>query len=199
MSWRISSRAVPGWWAVYTKHQHEKRVAEALLAKGIEVFLPLYTSIRRRQNRVFRTSLPLFPSYVFIREQPEMRLNILSTPGVHAIVTRGSEYGLIQDHELRNLRIAVASMRTLEPCSFLQVGDRVRVFRGPLAGLEGHLVRRRNLCRVVISVELLAQAAAVEVNGSEIGPIAGRAHAATFMEVAPRITGLDLNADNERC
>ena len=37
----------PDWWALYTRHQHEKAVAEMLSAKGFEVFLPLYASQRR--------------------------------------------------------------------------------------------------------------------------------------------------------
>jgi len=160
-----------GWWAVYTKHQHEKRVAEMASAKGAEVFLPLYDSDRRRRYRTVRLALPLFPSYVFVREQPEIRVPVLSTPGVHMIVTCGSTFGIIPDREIQNLRLALAADRDIEPHSFLQIGERVRIIRGALEGLEGFLVRHKSLCRVVISVRMLAQAAAVEVDLSEIAPV----------------------------
>ena len=168
----VHPRQGPGWWAVYTKHQHEKRVADLLTVKGAEVFLPLYETQRNRKYRTVTLALPLFPSYVFVREQSEMRLPVLSTPGVHMIVTRGSEYGTIPDCEIRNLRLAVMAERGLEPHSFLAVGEQVRVIRGSLKGLEGILVRYRSTCRVVISVHLLSQSAAVEVGALDIA----RAH-----------------------
>lgn len=54
------------WYALYTRHQHERTVAQALAGKGFDVFLPLYTSMRRWQNRMKQLSLPLFPGYVFL-------------------------------------------------------------------------------------------------------------------------------------
>lgn len=161
----------PGWWALYTKHQHEKRVAELISSKGAEVFLPLYDVDRRRWDRTVTLALPLFPSYVFVREQAEMRISILSTPGVHMIVTQGSAYGIVPESEIRNLRLALHADRSVEPCSFLQVGRRVRIVRGALKGLEGILVRQKSVCRVIISVQLLAQSASIEVDKSEIAPI----------------------------
>ena len=49
------------WCALYTRHQHEKTVAEMLSAKGLEVFLPLYDSQRKWKDRTKVLSLPLFP------------------------------------------------------------------------------------------------------------------------------------------
>lgn len=167
----VSDKKEPGWWAVYTKHQHEKRVAECVAAKGAEVFLPLYDADRRRWDRTVKLSLPLFPSYVFVREQSDMRIPILSTPGVHMIVTYGTAYGIVSESEIRNLRLALQADRSVEPHSFLPIGQRVRIVRGPLKGLEGFLVRQKSACRVVISVQLLAQSAAIEVDQSEIAPI----------------------------
>lgn len=57
------------WWALYTKHQHEKMVTELLSTKGFEVLLPVYESVRYWKDRKKLLSLPLFPCYVFIREQ----------------------------------------------------------------------------------------------------------------------------------
>jgi transcription antitermination factor NusG len=159
-----------GWWAVYTKHQHEKRVADTLLAKGTEVFLPLCTADRRRRDRTVRLALPLFPTYVFVRAEPEMRLAVLSTPGVHLIVSHGPAFGVIPDEEIENLRVAIAAERVIEPHQFCRTGNRVRITRGTLQGLEGILVRRKGLCRVILSIDMLAKSVAVEVDVAEIGP-----------------------------
>ena len=160
-----------GWWAVYTKHQHEKSVSEMLSAKGAEVFLPWYSAERRRRSRTVKLILPLFPGYLFVREQSEMRLPVLSTPGVFQIVCQGSSLGIVPDAEIQNLQRAIAARRGIEPYPFCRVGERVRIIRGPLSGLEGILAFQKGLYRVVVSVQMLAQAAAVEVHASEIAAV----------------------------
>jgi len=77
------------WWAVYTRHQHEKAVAQVLSTKGFEVFLPLYDSVRRWKDRNKTLSLPLFPCYVFVRGGLNRRLQVVTTPGIHTILYSG--------------------------------------------------------------------------------------------------------------
>jgi Transcription termination factor nusG len=75
-------RALPlEWHALYTRHQHEKVVADSLAGSGIEVFLPTYSVLRQWKDRRKQLSLPLFPCYVFLRASFEHRIKILSTPG----------------------------------------------------------------------------------------------------------------------
>lgn len=160
--------AARGWWAVYTKHQHERRVAELLLGKDAEVFLPMYTTSRSRRDRRVELKLPLFPCYVFVRERPESRLKVLTTPGVYLIVCVGPSLGVIPNEEIENLRVAISAKRVAGPHPFCRIGSRVRITRGALEGVEGVLVREKGSCRVVISVELLAKSVAVEVSAAEI-------------------------------
>jgi transcription antitermination factor NusG len=170
----LLTRPLPrGWWAVYTKHQHEKVISEMLAAKGAEVFLPVYDLQRRRKQRTVTLTLPLFPGYLFVREQRDMRLAVVSTPGVHMIVTLGAELGVISDSEIQNLQIAISARRGIEPHPFCRLGERVRIVRGPLCGLEGILVRQKSGCRVVVSVPMLTQSASVEVHVSELVVVHG--------------------------
>jgi transcription antitermination factor NusG len=160
-----------GWWAAYTKHQHEKTVAQLLAIKGAEVFLPLYSEARRWKDRRVNLTLPLFPGYVFVRENPDLRLAVLATPGVFLIVTNGSRVAVIPDAELQNVRRAVEGPRGIQPHPFLNVGERVRIICGPLTGVEGILLRRKNVSRLILSVEMLAQSASLEVNEWEIASV----------------------------
>ena len=111
----ITAQAGPGWWAVYTRHQHEKIVAEMLSVKGCEVFLPLYQSLRRWKDRTTKLSFPLFPSYVFVREQPDRRLQIVTTPGIHMIVSRGERFAVVQNDEIQAIQRAAKGLFVLEP------------------------------------------------------------------------------------
>lgn len=68
---------IQGWYALYTRHQHEKTVTRLLLGKGFETFLPLYAAVHRSKNGVKELSLPLFSCYVFLRGPVERWLPVL--------------------------------------------------------------------------------------------------------------------------
>lgn len=159
------------WWALYTRHQHEKVVAEILSAKGFEVFLPLYESMRCWKDRKKLLSLPLFPCYVFLRGQLDRRLQVMTTPGVHMILHRGDRIATIPGSEVEAIQRVVEGSCGVEPHPFLQCGTRVRVIRGVLEGVEGILIRKKNLCRLVLSVEMLAQSICVEIDAWDVEPI----------------------------
>jgi transcription antitermination factor NusG len=158
------------WWALYTRHQHEKTVADMLSAKGFEVFLPLYESTRRWKDRTKILSLPLFPCYLFLRGGLDRKLQVVTTPGVHMILYRGEHVAVVPEQEMRSIQKAVDGSSRLEPHPFLRCGMRVRVIRGALEGVEGVLVRKKNLCKLVLSVEMLAQSVAVEIHASDVEP-----------------------------
>lgn len=166
------------WWALYTRHQHEKTVAEALMAKSFEVFLPVYDSVRRWKDRKKLLSLPLFPGYVFVRGGVDRKLQVVTTPGVHMILYRGESVATIPEMEIEAIRRAVEGRYRVEPHPFLRCGERVRVVKGALEGVEGILLRKKNWYRLVLSVDMLAQSVAVEVNSSDVEPAGARPFAA---------------------
>lgn len=159
------------WCALYTRHQHEKAVAEALTGNGFEVFLPLYQTVRRWSDRSKVLSLPLFPCYVFVRVGVTRRLKVLATPGVHMILRCGDDVVAIPEEEIDALRKLVNGPHGVEPHPFLRCGGRARILRGPLEGIEGILIRKKNLCRLVLSVEMMAQSVAVEIEASDVESI----------------------------
>ena len=163
------------WWALYTRHQHEKVVADMLMAKGLEVFLPLYESVRRWKDRSKVLSLPLFPCYVFVRGGLNRRLQVVTTPGVHMILNHGENVATIPEDEIQAIRLTVEGHFRVEPYPFLKCGERVRVTRGALEGVEGVLIRKKNMYRLVLSVEMLAQSVAVEIDAADVEPVEARA------------------------
>lgn len=161
-----------GWYALHTRYQHEKVVAQILAHKQFDVFLPQYTAIHHWKDRDRRLSLPLFPCYLFIRGRLERRLDILTTPGVVGWVGVGGP-SVIPADEMEAVRRVVERIDKVEPHPYLACGDRVRVRTGPLAGMEGVLVRKKNLYRLVLSVEILQRSAAVEVDVSCVERVTG--------------------------
>jgi transcription antitermination factor NusG len=171
----------PQWYALYTRHQHEKVVANILTNRRFEVFLPLYTALHSWKDRKKHLLMPLFPCYVFVRGGLERKLDIVTTPGVHSFVACGGHPAVIPTEQIDAVRRATENSLRIEPHPFLKTGDHVRVKAGPLEGAEGILVRKKNMYRLVISVELLGSSAAVEVDAfsvervpTPIAPLAAR-------------------------
>jgi transcription antitermination factor NusG len=156
------------WYAAYTCAQHEKRVAEQFTQRALENFLPQYESVRRWKDRRVKLQLPLFPGYVFVRIALRDRLRVLETPSVVRLVEFNGRPAALPDKEMEALRACVAARLAAEPHVHLTVGRRVRIKNGPLAELEGVLIRKKNTFRVVLSLNLIARSAAVEVDAANV-------------------------------
>lgn len=161
----------PHWYAAYTSANHEKRVTAQLQERSVEHFLPLYESVRRWKDRRMRLELPLFPGYVFVRLPLRDRLTVLQVPGVARLVGFSGIPTALPDDEMEALRRGLSGAVAAEPHPFLRVGRRVRVKSGPLASLEGIVVRRKNGMRFVISLDLIMRSVAVEIDTLELEPV----------------------------
>lgn len=156
------------WYALYTRHQHEKMVDQVLTNKGFNTFLPLYATTHTWKDRTKALSLPLFPCYVFLKGGIERRLQIITTPGIYGLVSSAGQPAAIPEIEIEAIRRVVNSGVRVEAHPFLKCGNRVRVKCGPLTGIEGILIRKKNISRLVLSVEILGTAAAIEVSAFQV-------------------------------
>lgn len=166
----------PNWFAVYTVSRHEKRVAQYLSQREIEVYLPLYRSARKwRDGSRVTLELPLFPGYLFVRITRNDRVRVLNVPGALAVVGgTGREPVPLPEGEIDALRAGL-HLRAAEPYPLLTVGQRARICSGALAGLEGIVVRKKNSLRVVLTLEHIMRSIAVEVDGKDLEPLQARA------------------------
>jgi transcription antitermination factor NusG len=162
------------WYAIYTRHQHEKMVAQNLTSKGFETFLPLYATVHNWKDRTKALLLPLFPCYIFLKGGLDRRFQIVTTPGIHGLVSSGGQPAAIPAIDIEAIQRVVESGARVEAHPFLKCGERVRIKRGPLAGIQGILVRKKNISRLVLSVEMLGKAAAMEIDAFQVEPVNDR-------------------------
>jgi len=148
------------WYVLYVKPRHEKCIAAILKGKGYEELLPLYA--RRTRSRI--SELPLFPGYVFCRFDPSYRLPVLTVPGVFSIVGSASNPTPVQETEIEALQRVIHHGWPREPWPALPSGAIVTVSRGPMQGIQGIVMKHKNVTRVIISVTLLQRSIAVEVD-----------------------------------
>lgn len=162
----------PRWFALQIRPHTEKVTSLTLSLKGYPVLLPAVRRPRRWSDRNKKVEFPLFPGYVFCRfDSSGTRMPLLTTPNVIRLVGIGKEPEPIPDSEIEALKRIAESDALVEPCDFIPVGERVRVEMGPLAGLEGIIARYQNEQRVIVSVTLLQQSAAVNVDRCHIRPV----------------------------
>lgn len=153
----------PNWYAVYTRPSHEKRVSDHFAARDIEFCLPTYRTMHCWKNRrKVELTLPLFPTYIFARVAWCAHARILAVPSVISIVGNGRQPLALPDWEIDALRSSLKQVRT-QPHPYLNVGERVRIKSGPLAGMEGIVLREGNGMRVVLTVELIMRSIVIEV------------------------------------
>lgn len=163
----------PKWYVLFVRSNQEKRVSQHLMGRGIEHFLPVFDSVRQWRDRKVRLQYPLFPGYVFIRLPLTERLKALVVPHVLNLVGTRSVPSVISDEEIEWMKRGVAYGKP-EPHPYLKVGSWVVIKEGAMAGLEGILLREKNSTRVLIGLDCIARAFAVEVESKWIEPAAPR-------------------------
>lgn len=171
-----SNQAAPvpvptAWYAAYTHPRHEKKVAEQLEERGIEAFLPVYHSVRQWKDRRKELDLVLFPGYVFVRLSLTDRMRVLQLPGVVRFVTFNGQPAALLGDDLAALRNALEQGLRAENHPYLNIGRKVKVVSGPLAGASGILQRLKTNSRIVISIDAIMRAVSVEIDETDIVPL----------------------------
>lgn len=169
----IAVCGLPKWYAVQTRGRHEKKVANKLQEKGIETYLPALREVHRWSDRNKVVDVPLFPCYTFVRVAADNaeKLRILQTNGVVRIVGTPSELCPIDERQIQDIRTLLGTRIPVMMYPFLKIGQRIRVRSGCLAGMEGILVSRPKETTLVISIEAIQRAIAINIDGYQIEPL----------------------------
>ena len=156
------------WLAAYTRSRHEQQVARQLEQKAVACLLPMYERLARWSDRVKRARAPLFPGYVFVQVSHAERSRVLETAGVVNLVSRAGKAVALSQNDVAQLHACCLRACSVEPHPYLKVGRRVRVTHGPFAGWEGTLVEKQNSRRLVINIEQIMKAVAVNIDGADV-------------------------------
>jgi len=163
---------MPRWFAIRTSPRWEALASIELTQRGLETYLPVCRVKRRWSDRTKIMDQPLFPGYLFGRFHLNDRVRVLQAPGVKQILGIGNTPAPISAAELDNLRKLVAANPVMVPWPYLQAGQRIRIDRGPLAGVRGFVVRAgEESLRIVVSVDLLQRSVATEIDRDCIGAV----------------------------
>jgi transcription antitermination factor NusG len=160
------------WWVLHTRPRSEKSLVRRLLPDGVPFFLPLYERRWRSRGRLMASQLPLFPGYIFIHADSGGRLRALETNLVVNCIPVADQARLRAD--LNRVFRLMTSDAPLGPEARLPPGAPVAIVRGPLAGLEGKVIRRGGRLTFFVEVEMLRQGVSVELESWMIEPTGAR-------------------------
>jgi transcriptional antiterminator RfaH len=155
------------WWCLHTKPRQEKAVARELRAQRIPFYLPqVVHEDRTPQGRKTRSVIPLFASYLFLLGDERDRLSALKGNRLVRVIDVADQPTI--DHDLRQIHQVLASGLPVVPEPTIPVGARVRILTGPLAGIEGKVIRRGKRDEFVAVVHFLGSGATVELEDWQV-------------------------------
>jgi transcription antitermination factor NusG len=157
------------WWVAHTKSRNEKALAHDLMAKDISYFLPMTWRVHRHSERTIKALLPLFTGYLFFCGNESQRVELLKTNRVANLIEVKDQESLVR--ELARFDQALRAGAPLTPHKYLNKGQWCRVIAGPLLGLEGMILQTKGDTRLVLQINLLGQAASVEIDIVMVEPV----------------------------
>lgn len=155
------------WWAVYTRSRQEKQLLRALMAMDISFYCPIIPHRFRSPAGRMRTSfLPMFANYVFMHGDAYCRYRALTTNLISKTIE--VKNGLELTNDLRQIQRLIQLGAPLTVETKLQPGTKVRIRSGPLAGLEGVIVKRQAGDFLLVAVNFLQQGALMKLEDYQV-------------------------------
>ena len=161
---------VAHWYAVWTRSRQEKASAAMLATLGIQYYLPLKSDLRQWSDRKQLVESHLFSGYLFVRTSfsNKSKLRVLKVPGIVAFVGNQSGPLPIPDQQIEDVRTVLSARVDCSIHPALHEGERVRVVRGALAGVEGTLLQTNSASRLLISIDMIRQCLSVNVSREDV-------------------------------
>lgn len=171
------------WVAVQVHAGRELTTALGIHHRGYEEFVPNYEHRSNCAGQPVRRRA-LFRGYVFVRFDARNAHPLIMIPGVIRLVGIRERPIPIEDSEIKALQIATRSGKRCGPCAFLCLGQEIEIQHGPLLGVRGKLIRWKNRHRLVVSITLLKQSVAVELDSYDVAPVFGSSNHVVWSDVS---------------
>jgi transcriptional antiterminator RfaH len=146
-----------GWYLIYTRPRHEKKVHNRLNEMNIASFLPVRKRLQTLQDRKKIINEPLFPSYVFIylNDMQNYYDGIDADGSLHYVKT-GKEIAMVRESVVNNIKLLVNEAEDLEISDKrFMPGQRLVISQGSLTGLSCEIVQSDNKEKLLVRVDLL--------------------------------------------
>lgn len=158
----------PKWFVFYTYPKSEKKVEYLLTQKGYETYLPCKTIIKQWHDRKKKIQSPLFPNYIFVKTLERQLYYILEVDNICSFIKFKNKPAVIKETEIKNIRKMLELTNDVNTTNEFQCGDKVKISRGPLLGLEGIILKKNNSTRFVVRINELNQYVSVLIDSKDL-------------------------------
>lgn len=159
------------WYVIHVRSRHEFKVLERLAENGIDVFLPVVEKLSRWKDRRKLVKFPLFSGYLFVNivKNPKNVLDILKTSGVvNFLGIKPGDPDPVPEEQILFLKKLVENKQSIDPYPYLKEGQKVKIKKGPLTGVEGMLFKRAGQHILILSVDILQQGVSLKIDASDV-------------------------------
>lgn len=150
-------KLIKGWYVLYVKTKHERKINDAIAELGIEVYLPLKTTLRKWSDRTKKVTTPLISNYVFVNIQsPKDFYEALNVNNAFCYIKFGSRYARVLESEIKAMKLFLNSKDVMDTniCERIpSVGEKVNIQYGPLEGLECEIISINNINKILVRIE----------------------------------------------
>ena len=139
------------WYAARTRYGQELKVRDRLMREGVEHFIPTVSTDGQRKERAAISNL------VFLKATKQEALELANTgviPVKYIVDCATRTLLVVPDKQMEDFR-RVMDLSVTEGGLVnkpLVLGDRVKVIKGPLKGVEGHVIEFQGRYYVVVSL-----------------------------------------------
>ena len=133
------------WYVMYTASRSEKKVADRLKDRGVEVYLPIIEELRQWSDRKKKVQKALFNGYVFVKTRRNQLWECLQVPGAVKFVHFSGNHATVREEVLDMIKRIVETGVAIETDgSDIEPGEKVKVIGGPLQHMVGEVIERGN-------------------------------------------------------
>lgn len=154
------------WNAIYVSSRAEKKIAENLVAKNIEAYVPIIKTMKQWSDRKKLVELPLMNGYVFVKISAAENDKVMQTKGVVNFVRSEGKIAVIRDIEVNRLKQLVDLGYQLEAEAISKTykeGDKVKITSGALKGIEGYVIESGENKQIEVLLESIGQCIRVKL------------------------------------
>ncbi|VAW27661.1 Transcriptional activator RfaH [hydrothermal vent metagenome] len=161
------------WLVFYTKSRAEKKTLEYLRKFGFEAWLPMHKVLRQWSDRKKKVEIPLFNSYIFVKDIEANIADILKVPGISWNIRHNGKPAVLRTTEQATIQRFIETGLTLETQAVqrLAQGQQVQVMDGPLKGQIGEVEATYNEDKLYVTIESLGQQVMVSIDKKLLKPL----------------------------
>jgi len=156
-----------GWFVIYTKPRHEKKVAQYLKHLNFEYFLPTIRRLKILAKKKKHITSPLFPSYIFVKPDSVQRyIESMQLPGVLYYVKTGNQIAKVSE-------ATIAKLQSLDKKNYQEdvevsaeyfgKGNIINIDAGPFKGFDCEVIEHKGKYKVLVRLELLQRNIIVDI------------------------------------